>query len=121
MNATFDTTAGPVRYSHALRAHRLLIALHETDLVARRAPRLVSLLGTFSGSLLIHRTEGDAARVQDCFVLCDGLHFVRRSVASQPRGALYINDPQEGRGMRERFDEIWQSSAPAVSATQSGL
>ena len=27
MNATFDTTAGRVRYSHALRAHRLLIAL----------------------------------------------------------------------------------------------
>lgn len=103
------------------RNNRVYIALHETDFVARRAPRLVSLLGTFSGSLFIHRTQGDAARVPDCFVLCDELHFVRRGVASQPRGALYLNDPHEGRGMRERFDEIWQSSAPAVSATQSGL
>ncbi len=103
------------------RNNRVYIALHDTDFVARRAPRLLNLIGTFSGSLLVNRTEGDAARVQDCFVLCDELHFVRRRVASQPRGALYLNDPREGNGMRERFDEIWQSSTPAVSATQSGL
>ena len=103
------------------RNNRIYVALNETDFVARRAPRLVGLLGTFSGSLFVHRTEGDAARVQDCFVLCDELHFVRRGVAAQPRGAIYLNDPREGRSMRERFDEIWQSSSPAVSATQSGL
>ncbi len=103
------------------RNNRLFIALHDTEFVARRAPRLVALLGTFSGSMFIHRTEGDAARVQDCFVLCDELHFVRRGVAAQPRGAIYLNDTREGRGMKERFDEIWQSSSPAVSATQSGL
>jgi hypothetical protein len=103
------------------RNNRVLIAVHSTDFVASRAPRLMSLLGTFSGGMFIYQTQGDAARVQDCFILCDELHLVRRHVAAQARGALYLNDPKEGRGMRERFDQIWESSFLAVSATQVGL
>lgn len=103
------------------RTQRLLIAVHDTDFVSRRAPHLMRLLGTFSGNMLIHKTQGDAARVQDCFVLADEEHFVRRRVAQQARGAVYLNDPKEARGMRERFDEIWESSHLAVSASTVGL
>lgn len=103
------------------RTQRLFIAVHDTDFVARRAPHLMRLLGTFSGNMLIHKTQGDAARVQDCFVLADEEHFVRRRVAQQARGAVYLNDPKEARGMRERFDEIWESSHLAVSASTVGL
>jgi hypothetical protein len=42
-------------------------------------------------------------------------------VAAHPRGAMYLDDPQEGRAMRERFDQIWESSFLAVAATQVGL
>lgn len=103
------------------RTQRLFIAVHDTDFVARRAPHLMRLLGTFSGNMLIHKTQGDAARVQDCFVLGDEENFVRRRVAQQARGAVYLNDPKEARGMRERFDEIWESSHLAVSASTVGL
>ena len=103
------------------RNQRLLVAVHDTGFIAKRAPHLMRLLGTFSGNMLIHRTQGDAARVQDCFVLVDEAHFVRRRVAQQTRGAIYINDPKEARGMRERFDEIWESSYLAVSASTVGL
>ena len=101
--------------------NRIYIALHSTEYITRQAPRLMGLLATFAGNMLVHKTEGDAARVQDCFVLCDDLHFVRRAVSAQPRGALYLYDAKEARGMRDRFDEIWASSFPAVSATQTGL
>jgi hypothetical protein len=107
-------------FLRASRNNRLFIVLHNVDFV-RRAARLMSLLGTFSGSMAIHQSQGDAAKVQDCFFLCDELHFVRRPVAAQPRGALYLDDPYEGRGMRERFDQIWESSFLAVTATQVGL
>jgi hypothetical protein len=103
------------------RDNRLYIALHNPELVARRMPRLMSLLGMFGASMLIHQTEGDAARVQDCFVLADHHHFVRRLVCAQPRGVLVLNDQKEAHKMAERFDEIWQSSVPAVSASTSGL
>jgi hypothetical protein len=58
--------------------------------------------------------------VQDCFVLADMEHFVRRPVAAQP-AASTLNEYQDARLMRERFDEIWQSSVPAIPATTLGL
>ena len=103
------------------RDNRLYIALHNPELVIRQMPRLMRLLGLFSSSIFIHLTEGDAARVQDCFALADRDHFVRRPVWAQPRGVLVLNDNKEAHKMHERFDEIWQSSAPSVSASTSGL
>jgi len=100
---------------------RVFIALHDVDYVSKHCPRLINLLGIHASSMLIFRTIGDAAKVQDCFVLADGEHLVRRPVTVQPRGVLVINDPKECQPMRERFDEIWESSVPAVSANTTGL
>ena len=84
-------------------------------------PRLVALLGTFSGRILINRTLGEAARVQDCFILADKVHVLRRPVATQGRGVFILNDPRECLGMLGRFEEIWGSSEPGVSANSTGL
>jgi len=100
---------------------RVFIALHDTGYATRRCPRLIDLLGIYAASIFIYRTTGDAARVQDCFVLADEDHLVRRPVTAQPRGVLVIGDPKECQPMRERFDEIWESSEPAVSANTTGL
>ena len=101
--------------------NRLYIAVHDPEHVKRYCPRVMNLLATFSVSMFIHRTEGDAARVQDCFILADNSSFVRRPVAAQPRGVFVVDDFHEASGMRKRFDEIWESSIPGVSATTSGL
>jgi hypothetical protein len=100
---------------------RVFIALHDVDYVSRRCPRFIALLGLYASSIFIYRTTGDAAKVQDCFVLADGDHLVRRPVTARPRGVLVIADPRECQPMRERFDEIWESSEPAVSASTTGL
>jgi hypothetical protein len=100
---------------------RVFIALHDVDHVSKRCPRFIALLGIYASSIFIYRTLGDAAKVQDCFVLADGEHLVRRPVTVQPRGVLVIGDPKECQPMRERFDEIWESSEPAVSANTTGL
>lgn len=103
------------------RENRLYLAVHNCDYIRNYCPRLLELLRQFSDRMLIHQTQGDAARVQDCFVLADRLHCVRRPVQAQPRAALRFNDEQEGQGLYLRFSEIWDSSVPAVSATTSGL
>jgi hypothetical protein len=100
---------------------RVFIALHGVDYVSKRCPRFITLLSIYASSIFIHRTTGDAAKVQDCFVLADGDHLIRRPVTAQPRGVLVIADPRECQPMRERFDEIWESSEPAVSASATGL
>jgi hypothetical protein len=108
-------------FLRASRAQRVFIALHDVEHVARHCPRILKLLGNFPSGIVINRTQGEAARVQDCFVLADGDHLVRRPVTHQRRGVLVLNDAKECQPMRERFDEIWESSAPGVSANTSGL
>jgi len=101
--------------------NRILIAVHDTGHVLQRCPRLMSLLGSFYGSVLIYQTTGIAARVQDCFALADADHLVRRPVTRQPRGVLILNDPKEGFPMRDRFNEIWAHSQPTVAPSAAGL
>lgn len=103
------------------RDNRVKIAVHDPEYVKRHCPRLVTLLGSYAGFIAVYRTQGDAARAQDCFVLADRLHVVRRPVARQLRGVLLINDPAECQGMYGRFGEIWESSEPGASASTSGL
>lgn len=103
------------------RNNRLYLALHDTDYVRNNCPRTMSLLRQFSDRMFIHQTQGEAARVQDCLVLADKLHFVRRPVHAQPRGAFALYDGEQSQGMYLRFSEIWETSFTAVSATTSGL
>ncbi|TSA14150.1 MAG: hypothetical protein D4R74_08765 [Betaproteobacteria bacterium] len=103
------------------RDNRLYLAVHDIEHIRTRCPRLLLLLRQFSDRMFIHRTQGDAARAQDCFVLADRLHFVRRPVHAQPRATLRLNDEQESQGIYLRFSEIWDSSVPAISASTSGL
>ncbi|MBM3345587.1 MAG: hypothetical protein FJY55_03690 [Betaproteobacteria bacterium] len=99
---------------------RLYVAVRDPEFVRLYCPRLITLLAGFSTSMFIWRAEGEAARVQDCFVLADRTHVVRRPVALQPRGVLILNDQREGLVMHERFQEIWDTSVPSVSASTSG-
>ena len=103
------------------RDNRLYIAVHDTEFIRNRCPRLLDLLRQFSERMFIHQTQDDAARAQDSFVLADRMHFVRRPVQEQPRAVLRLNDEQEGQSIFLRFLEIWDSSIPAISATTSGL
>jgi len=109
------------RFLRGSRTHRIYIALHDVGHVTKHCPRLIALLASYTSAIHIFRTHGDAAKVQDCFVLADGDHLVRRPVRTQPRGVLVLNDPKECQPMRERFDEIWESSLPGVSAITTGL
>jgi hypothetical protein len=109
------------RFLLASRDNRLFVAVHDPEHLKRGCPRMLDIVRDFSFAIAIHQTEGEAARVQDCFVLADIEHFLRRPVAAQPRGVYIVNEYKDARLMRERFDEIWQSSMPAVSATTLGL
>jgi hypothetical protein len=109
------------RFLRVSRTQRIYIALHDVGHVTKHCPRLIALLASYTSAILVFQTHGDAAKVQDCFVLADGDHLVRRPVRTQPRGVLVLNDPKECQPMRERFDEIWESSLPGVSAITTGL
>lgn len=103
------------------RAHRILIALHDTGPLEREAPRLLALLRQFPMSLEIHRTTGQARNANDPFVLADDQCVWRQMHYQQPRAMVAMRSPADVVPILQRFDEIWELSEPAVSASTLGL
>jgi hypothetical protein len=103
------------------RAHRLLIALHDTDLLERECARLLILLRQFPMSIEIHRTIGQARNATDPCVIADDHSMWHQLHFEQPRAVLALHSPTDVLPIAQRFDEIWDLSEPAVSATTLGL
>ena len=123
-NRGFNTPARAERLRAFLvagRAHRLMIALHDTALLERENPRLLTLLRQFPMSIEIHRTVGEARNAQDPFVVADDHSVWHQVHFEQPRAVVAIDSPADALPIAQRFDEIWELSEPAVSATTLGL
>ncbi len=109
------------RFLLASRTRRLYLALHDTEHLTRRCPRMMALLARFAHAIQINRTHEEIRELQDAFLVLDAVHYVRRPVAAFFRGAVGLGDETDGLAMRSRFMEIWAASYPAVSATTVGL
>ena len=103
------------------RAHRLFIALHNTDLLERECPRLLALLRQFPMSIEIHRTLAQARTAMDPFVVADDHSVWHQLHHEQQRAIVAIHSPADAQPIMQRFEEIWEFSEPAVSATTLGL
>jgi hypothetical protein len=123
-NRGFNTPARAEKLRHFLvagRAHRLLIALHETELLQRENPRLLALLRQFPMSIEIHRTLAQARDASDPFVVADDHSVWHQLHFDQTRAIVALHSPADALPIAQRFDEIWDLSEPAVSATTLGL
>ena len=103
------------------RTHRIYVAVHETEHITRRCPRLMGLLARYSHMMQINRTHEEIRHVRDAFLVLDAQHYVRRPMAAFSRGAIGLYDEIEAQAMRSRFLEIWAASFPGVSSTTVGL
>ena len=80
-----------------------------------------ALLRQFSHVISIHETQDQAKNVYDPFVLVDDRHYAHRFHYDGAQGMLAIDDPHGARTLRDRFEEIWAASDPAIPATTLGL
>lgn len=131
--AIFDYTLGQRGYGDVLRierirhfllagrAHRLRIALHEPEQLERNEPRLIALLRQLPASIAIHRTIGQARNAMDPFVVADDHSVWHLLHHEQPRAIVALHSPADASPMRDRFEEIWELSEPAVGSTTLGL
>ena len=103
------------------RRNRIDIALHKSENLERDCARIMILLRQFPDSICIHRTLPEAQRVQDGFVIADGIHYVHRFHFDHPRAQLALHDEAGASLLQRRFDEIWTYTEPAASATVLGL
>jgi hypothetical protein len=109
------------RFLAASRTRRLYMAVHDTDHLTRKCPRMMTLLARYSHLMQINRTHEQIRELQDSFLVLDAMHYVRRPVAAFFRGAMGLGDEAQANIMRARFLEIWAASYPGVSSTTVGL
>ena len=105
----------------ANRRNRLRIVVHDAARIERDCPRMLELLRAFNHAMTIHETLPEAKNVYDLFVVADEMHSVRRFHFNDLRGLYARDDPIEAHTLVERFEEIWEASAPAAAPTTIGL
>lgn len=103
------------------RRNRIDIALHQSENLDRDCTRVMVLLRQFPYAIRIHRTLPEAQRIQDGFIVADGIHYVHRFHFDHPRALLSLHDESGGSLLQRRFEEIWNYSEPAAMATVLGL
>jgi hypothetical protein len=103
------------------RANRLLVVVHDAEPIERECPRVVDLVRQFSAAVRIHETLSPAKHVYDPFAVFDSSHYVHRFHYQYLRAAQGTNDVIGAQQLLDRFSEIWEASAHAVSAGTSGL
>jgi hypothetical protein len=123
-NRGYGDVARIERLRHFLlagRAHRLRIALHDPEFLERHEPRLIALLRQIPGSIAIHRTMGQARNASDPFVVADDHSVWHLQHHGQPRAIVALHSPADASPLRDRFEEIWELSEPAVGSSTLGL
>jgi hypothetical protein len=103
------------------RVNRLFIVVHDAEPIERECPRIVDLVRQFSAAVRIHETLSPAKHVYDPFIVFDASHYVHRFHYRYLRAAHGANDVIGAQQLLDRYAEIWEASAHAVSAGTSGL
>lgn len=103
------------------RGARLEIIVHDTRWLEHSGARLTNLLKRFAHAITIYRTGPDAKGAMDPLVIVDDRHFLHRYHVEQPRATLAIDEPQAANPLVKRFEEIWATGEPGITATVLGL
>ena len=85
-----------------------------------RARGLTHLLRYYGHAITILRTGEDAKHAMDPLIIVDDQHYLHRLHVAQARATLGIAEPDAAQPLIERFDAIWSSAEPGVSATVAG-
>ncbi len=120
----WQTPARAERLAAYLRrdAHpRIELIVHDTRWLEVSCPRLLALQRLYSGAVTIYRTGVEARGAMDPLLIADGRHFLHRFHFGQSRAAFGLEQPQLARPLVTRFEEIWATGEPGLSATVLGL
>jgi len=118
-----DPTRIQLLETFLLKSHhnRIQIVLHDTQNLDRDCARLIALFRRHPNAFSIHHTIDAAKQAADSLVIADSHSAWHRLHHDHPH-AVYINGENANvTQLVQRFNEIWESSLLAVSATTVGL
>ena len=97
------------------------IVLHDVRNLDRDSARLMTLFRSHPSAFAIHRTVNAACTATDALVVADEHSVWHRLHQEQPHTVFVLGDNGSTAPLLNRFEEIWESSEPAVAATELGL
>ncbi len=100
---------------------RLQIALRNTEPLTRKHPLLINLLGNFGHVFAVQQTPPQLAHLRDAMIIVDDRHGLVRFERDLPRSKLLIDENDELKGYRTRFNEIWNEGGELLHANVLGL
>ncbi len=103
------------------RHARVEIIVHDTRWLETSGARLVAVQRLHATAVTIYRTGSEARHARDPLVIADGRHALHRFHVDHPRASLVLDRPTLVRPLQMRFDEIWVTGEPGLTATTLGL
>jgi hypothetical protein len=100
---------------------RIDLIVHELRWLEASCPRILALLKLHSHAITIYRTGSEARSAMDPLLIADGKHFLHRFHIDRPRASFAIEQPQLARPLVMRFEQIWATGEPGLSATVLGI
>ena len=100
---------------------RIELIVHSTRWLETACPRLLALLKLHAHEITVYRTGPEARSAMDPLLIADGSHFLHRFHIDQPRASFAVEHPQLARPLVTRFEQIWATGEPGLSATVLGL
>ncbi len=100
---------------------RLTIVLQNTGYFQQKCPRLFGLLTTYGHKMTVLETNDSAKHAKDCFILADGLHYIKRIHIDQARFKYALHDEHSVDLLSSRFEELLEATQGPVAVTKLGL
>jgi hypothetical protein len=100
---------------------RIDLIVHDLRWFEASCPRILALLKLHSHAITVYRTGSEARSAMDPLLIADGKHFLHRFHIDQPRASFAIEQPQMARPLVMRFEQIWATGEPGLSATVLGI
>jgi hypothetical protein len=100
---------------------RIDLIVHDLRFVEASCPRILGLLRLHSHMITFYRTGSEARSAMDPLLIADGRHFLHRFHIDHPRASFAIEQPQLARSLVTRFEQIWATGEPGLSATVLGI
>lgn len=101
--------------------NKLSIILLDIDYFTQYCPKLFSLLEKYGHLITVYKTNQTAKIAQDCFVIADKQHVIRRFNINQPRFKFMFDDEALAAQLNTRFNELLAETTETISYRALGL
>lgn len=102
-------------------AGELCIILHQADYLLQKCPRLMGLLRVYPHKMRVFITDSSVKHFKSCFIVVDGIHYVKRIHIDQARFKFAWNDSTQSEVLLLQFLDLQAAAPDSISTTILGL